>query len=60
MYSENEQKALYTVAHAALLAYLQTQDGNYDEAKETLEDAWQYASHHLKSVFETFFSDCED
>ncbi len=48
---EKEAHALYTVANAALLAFFQMRDNKQSEAFETLEDAYIYASHHLKDVF---------
>ena len=51
-FDDYEAHCLKHVANAALLAYLQIRDGNKNEAEETLEDAWQYASCHLKQFFE--------
>ena len=51
-FNDSETHCLEHVANAALLAYLQIRDGNKNEAEETLEDAWQYASNHLKQFFE--------
>ena len=51
-FSDSQLRSLEHVANAALLAYLQIRDGNKNEAEETLEDAWQYASNHLKQFFE--------
>lgn len=51
-FDDSETRCLKHVANAALLAYLQIRDGNKNEAEETLEDAWQYASNHLKHIFE--------
>lgn len=50
--TDSEIRSLEHLANAALLAYLQIRDGNKNEAEETLEDAWQYASNHLKEFFE--------
>lgn len=51
-FNDSQLRCLEHVANAALLAYLQIRDGNKNEAEETLEDAWYYASNHLKHIFE--------
>lgn len=50
-YNDKEAHALYTVANAALLAFFQMRDNKQSEAFETLEDAYLYASNHLKQLF---------
>lgn len=58
-YSDSEIHALYTVANAALLAFFQMRDNKQSEAFETLEDAYLYASNHLKDVFSILEQDDE-
>lgn len=57
---EKEAHTLYTVANAALLAFFQMRDNKQSEAFETLEDAYLYASNHLKNVFPIILGDNDE